>query len=142
MFDNIDIERSLKNAQTSLLIMLLLTIFNVAGYFFTSGFYFPYSAIAPYVLTDIAFYYQLNVLYVVAAAIIAAYVAIGLVARSKPIWYIAAFILFTIDTIVLVAWLFLFLSFDIVYIMDIAFHIWVLVTLFKGSVAAYRQMIA
>lgn len=142
MFENIDIEKSLKNAQTSLLIMIILTIFNIFGMFFGTGLYVPYSAILPSVFAFIAIEYQLVVFIFLILLIIGFYVAVALIARKNPIWYGGAFALYVIDSIVMVFWFMYFTDFNIMTMLDVIFHGWILLSLFKGSVAAYKNMVA
>lgn len=141
MFENIDIEKSLKTAQTSLLIMILLTIFNVIGIFFKTGLYVPYSAIMPSVFAFFALEYQVTAFIALILIVIGFYVAVAYIAQKKPIWYGGAFALYVIDSIVMILWFFYFAEFNIVTMLDIIFHGWILIALFKGSVAAYKKMI-
>lgn len=142
MFENIDIEKSLKNAQTSLLIMILLTIFNIIGMFFGTGLYVPYSAILPSVFAFFAIEYQQFVFLFLILIVIGFYVAAAWIAREKPIWYGGAFALYVIDTIVMFLWFLYFTNFNITTMLDIIFHGWILVSLFKGTLAAYKNMVA
>ncbi len=141
MFKNIDIDQSIKSAQTSLLIMILLTTFNVIGILFGTGLYLPYSAILPSAIAFFAIEYQLYILLFLILIILGFYVGVGLVARNKPIWYIGATTLYIIDTIAMFIWLFFFTNFNIVNMLDLIFHGWILYSLTKGSVAAYRKMV-
>lgn len=137
MFKNIDIDQSLKNAQTSLLIMIVLTIVNVMGSLLGKGLYLPYSAILP---NTILFYASANQMYLfilIVFILIGLYVGVAILARNNPIWYIGATTLYIIDSIV-----FLILLFNNRGNMfDVFFHAWILYSLTKGSVAAYRKMI-
>lgn len=142
MFENIDIEKSLKTAQTSLLIMILLTIFNVIGMFFGTGLYVPYSAILPSVFAFFALEYQVMVFIALILIVIGFYVAVAYISQRKPIWYGGAFALYVIDSIVMLFWFFYFTDFNIMTMLDIIFHGWILLSLFKGTVAAYKNMVA
>lgn len=142
MFENIDIEKSLKTAQTSLLIMILLTIFNVIGMFFGTGLYVPYSAILPSVFAFFALEYQVMVFIALILIVIGFYVAAAYIAQKKPIWYGGAFALYVIDSIVMFFWFFYFTEFNIMTMLDVIFHGWILVSLFNGTVAAYKNMVA
>jgi hypothetical protein len=142
MFENIDIEKSLKNAQTSLLIMILLTIFNVIGMFFATGLYVPYSAILPSVFAFFAIEYQLVVFVFLILLVIGFYVGAAYIAQKKPIWYGGAFALYVIDSIVMILWFFYFTEFSMMTMLDVIFHGWILLSLFKGTLAAYKNMVA
>ena len=141
MFKNIDLEQSIKNAQTSLVIMIVLTLINVIGMLFGSSFYLPYSAMLPAFLTNQAIINQLNTMYIFVVLVIALYSGIAVIARDKPIWYIGALLLYVIDTGLVIFLLFTRPSFNIIELMDVAFHGWILYSLTKGSVAAFRTMV-
>ncbi len=137
MFKNIDIDQSIKNAQTSLLIMILLTIVNVLGALFGLGLYLPYSAILP---NTILFYASANQLYLfllLIFIIIGLYIGVAILAKKNPIWYIGATTLYILDTIIFLILLFSNRG----NMFDVVFHAWILYSLFKGSVAAYRKMV-
>lgn len=140
MFENIDIEKSLKTAQTSLLVMILLTIVNVAGLLIGGGLYLPYSAIIPYAIVFFSETITIEII-TISLLFVGFYVGVGVMSQNKPIWLIGALVMYTIDTLVLFFFFFNY-GFDIVRILELLFHGWILISLFKGSVAAYKDMIA
>ncbi|MDD2371563.1 MAG: hypothetical protein PHQ32_06135 [Firmicutes bacterium] len=141
MFENIDIDQSLKSAQTSLLIMILLTTANAVGILFGTGFYLPYSAFLPSAIAQFAIEYNLYILLFLILIIIGFYVGVGLIARTNPIWYIGATAFYILDTVALFFYLFFFTDFNVVKMLELIFHGWILYSLTKGSVAAYRKLI-
>lgn len=140
MFENIDIEKSLKTAQTSLLIMILLTIVNVVGLFFDGGLYLPYSAIIPYAIIFFADTITIEII-IISLLFIGFYVGVGVISQTKPIWFIGALLMYFIDSLIIFFYFFIY-GFDMVRILELLFHGWILVSLFKGTLAAYKKMVA
>ncbi len=134
-------------AFTAINLVLLLTNMNR---------YFLFSASIPYVFTSLtmylcgmmpAEYYEgmgpleflpANLFYVALAISIlsvALYVLCGILSRKHRIgWLIAALVLFSLDT----AFMVLSYGIDVSMIMDIVFHVWVLVILIQGVSAHYK----
>ena len=126
-------EQEYKNARTNLLLMLILTVVNIALYLVGADVMMLFSATVPYYAA--AFAFELGaplVLPLMSVALIslAAYLLCWIFSKKHYGWMIAALVLFVLDSLAL-AVLYLSVS-DASGIMDAIIHVWVLWYLIKG----------
>ncbi len=124
-----------KAAMASFLTFVILTYVNIALGIIGTGLNFPFSAIIPQILIELAWYpsdFSLAVpagILIFAAFLIASvYLALYLLSRKRDWPIMTALILIIIDTVVL---LFLSIGNFADLIIDILFHIWVLTSMIK-----------
>lgn len=145
-----NLENGIKNAKSSMVLALVLTLINTVilflGYFdiFVMNISFPYSLFT----TSIHFvwaidalstgYIEIGIIYAATAILVTGFfIAPLLVIKTKPKWLIAAAIAVLIDTIYMVyVYMSLFQSND--YLFDVLFHAWLLVTIVLGIIAAFK----
>jgi len=72
--------------------------------------------------------------FALALIVIGLYLACWLLSKNTRVFMLFALIFFGIDTLVFLAFVF-FLGFDTSYILDIAFHGWILIFLIRGTMA-------
>ena len=129
-FDNSSLAmRRYKRARGSLLGMLLLTVINTVLAAVGSLTYFVFSDYLAYSLAlSGRLYYEDSglTLYIVLGCVFAALVLLPYLLC----WLIAALVLFSIDTVMLVWDALMFM--EIAFVLDIAFHIWLIVELILG----------
>ncbi len=151
------LETKYKNARSNLLLVLLFTIINIVLLVAKSDVYFLFSAYIPYALVTLGMavcgmfpteYYteELSGLEFLPTSVFAVILGIALVItamyliswifskNNKVGWLIFALVIFAIDT----AGMLLFSEIQLDGIIDIAFHIWVIVSLSMGINACYK----
>ena len=140
-------------ARTNLLLMIVFSLFNVLMLAANSGVYFLFSASIPYLLTDLGMmlcgmypqeYYEgleamiffdksfFVALLVISLLILAVYLLCWIFSKKKCGFLIGALVLFSIDTVIMI------ISYGLSSIIDLAFHIWVIVILAMGISAHYK----
>lgn len=141
---NVDSEtmqiRNLQTARLNFLIVAAFTLINVILAALGGDYYFLFSSFIPHYLTLIAVYANDVVLLVcmvaVAVLFIAFYVLCWWMSKTKPkLWLSVALAVFAVDTV------FMFIvcrNFLADMIVDIVFHVWVIVYLIIGVVAASK----
>lgn len=144
------LENGIKNAKSSMVLALVLTLINTVilflGYFdiFVMNVSFPYSLFT----TSVHFvwaidalstgYVEIGILYAATAILVTGFfIAPLLLLNSKPKWLIAAAVAVLADTIYMV---FVYTSFfqSNDYLFDVFFHAWLLVTIVLGIIAAFK----
>ena len=145
-----NVENGIKNAKSSMVVALVLTLINTVilflGYFdiFVVNVSFPYSVFT----TSIHFvwaidalstgYVEMGLFYATTAILVTGlFVGPLLIIKTKPKWLIAAAIAVIIDTIYMV-YIYSSLIQSNDYLFDLMFHAWLLVTIVLGIVAAFR----
>jgi hypothetical protein len=145
-----NLENGLKNAKSSMVVALVLTLINTVilflGYFdiFVINLSFPYSVFT----TSIHFvwaidalstgYVEMGIFYAATAIIVTGlFVAPLLIIKTRPKWLIAAAIAVIIDTVYMV-YIYMSLIQSNDYLFDLLFHGWLLVTILLGIVAAFK----
>lgn len=159
-------ERKFATGRSNLLLVIFFTLINTVLCLTKSATYFLFSAYVPYTLTyeamwwggkmsaedyynmfgvtkdemQLLFYPQsvFNIMVALAAIIIIAYLLCWIFSKKRPGWLIFALALFAIDTIVMVLMSLFYYVFDTGMILDWVFHVWVLVYLFSGIIAARK----
>lgn len=150
------LEMQYRTARMNLLLMAVFTAINITLISFGSSTYFLFSASIPYFLVFLgavtsgrmpAEYYEefeMTLEYVnptffwimlaIAIVTILLFVLCWIASKKHVGWLIAATVLFGIDTV----GMFYLYGFNINMLLDIAFHIWVLVYLIIGLVAHHK----
>ena len=146
------------SARGNLLAVILFTLVNIVLLVTKSGFYFLFSAFIPYMLVDEAWFYtgrypaelyeeyypgmifsEDKLLYIclaIAIVIVAVYFIFWLFSKNNRAgWLVATLVFFSLDTVSLLLYSFLYVTFDPRSIIDILFHAWVLYYLINGLVA-------
>ena len=129
-FDNSSLAlRRYKRARSSLLLMMLFTVINTVQAAMGSLSYFVFSDYLAYycALFGRAFYEESGLtLYIVVGCAFAALILVPYLLG----WLIAALVMFIIDTVLVIVDAIGFM--EISYLLDIAFHIWLIVELILG----------
>lgn len=151
------LEQKYNNASISLYIIALLTVINIVSLLFGGSFYFLVSSSVPYLLVALGMLFcgmfpeeeyvgelaNLHILdksvfpvfVVIAFAIIVLYILSAFFAKNKKVgWLIFALVFFCVDTLLM----FWYYGVAIDIIVDIAFHIYVIVSLSIGINAHYQ----
>ena len=132
---------ALQKGRNNLLMVAGLTVLNIILYYAQSTITFPFSAFLPQAAVAIGLegeYVTGSPIFLVlgiflAVLVIGFYVASALLSKKRPGWFIAALIMFLIDTGILL-W-FCFPGFEVESLIDIAFHCWVLYYLVRAVIA-------
>ncbi|MDE6412435.1 MAG: hypothetical protein K2K42_00855 [Eubacterium sp.] len=135
------LQKRLNTAKTSIILVAVLTLINIISIAFNAKYSFPFSAYIPQLVTAIfgeaaAEQGTNNQLYIgiaIAVIMVLIYVALWLGARKKNGFIIVALVLFSIDTALLLYDVLSYLNTS--FIIDIAFHAWVIYDLILGIVA-------
>lgn len=145
------LETRYKNSRANLLLVVAFTVINIILLVTKSNTYFLFSAYIPYVLVDVgmlfcgmypAEYYDeeftgmrfLNpsvfaVFLVIALIIVALYFISWIFSKNNKVgWLIFALVIFAVDT----AGMLVFMGFGVDGIIDIVFHVWVIISLAMG----------
>ena len=147
---------SFNTARSNLLLLVIFSAINLLMLATNSGTYFLFSASVPYLLTDLGmffcgmypdeFYEGLEgmfffneaffvIMLVISILILAVYLLCWLLSKKNKVgWLIAALAMFGIDTLVM----FGYYGFSADMIIDIVFHVWVIVILVMGIKAHYQ----
>ena len=135
------LENKMKSARHSLLLVLIFTVVNLVLLLADGNTYFLFSASVPYYLTAFGMGMDADAgggvftttALVISAIILAAYLLCWIFSKKRVGWYVAALVLFIIDTALLVL---LALAFEMLAdsIMDLVFHGWVVLELCQALV--------
>ena len=154
------LEARYRNSRLNLLLVVIFTTINMAFLFLDATSYFLFSAAVPYFLTYFGLYFGgkfpaetyadvvpegyefvgygngvVIALTVIAALIVVAYLLCWIFSKKNRVgWIIAALVMFSLDTIVM----FVLSGFSIENLLDILFHIWVLIDLILGISAYFK----
>lgn len=145
MQEIVKLQKRINVAKTTILMVAVLTLINIAAIVFDAAYSFPFSAYIPQFVT-VVFAGSAeqqgtdSILYIgIAIAVLMSlvYVALWFGAKKKNAFLIVALVFFGIDTAFFVYNL--ILSFDASFIIDIAFHAWVIFDLVLG-ISACSQL--
>ncbi len=134
-----NLKNKYKVSRANLLMMVILGLINVVLGAFGASTYFPFSPIFPWIVSWTGYGMSKEVeggiLFVIVALVIALlsllpYLLCWLFSKKHKIWMYIALALFSVDCIFLL-WLALF-PFDPGFLIDIAFHGWVMYYLITG----------
>ena len=149
------LEGRYRGARNNLLLVVVFSAVNIILLAVNSFTYFLFSASVPYMLADIGkflcgkypeeYYAELEVyevlpdtlywvLLALSAVIIVMYLLAFIFSKNKVGWLIFALVFFVLDTAVM----FLYFGINVDMIMDIVFHIWVLISLCMGIHAHFK----
>lgn len=131
--------RTYKIARQNLLLLLVFTAINLVLLVANSDIMFLFSAITPYFIAqfgiELAEYIpaSMGICFVIALAILAVYLLCYLFSKKSFGWIIAALVLFSIDSVMLLGLMLLGLgSLGVFDLINLAFHGWVLYYLISG----------
>lgn len=151
------LKKKYSSAVSNLLVVILFTVVNIVLLFTKSYTYFLFSAYIPYSLTDLGMYlcgkypqevygadyadmvffndWFLITTIVVAAVILVLYLLSWIFARKGKIgWLIFALVFFSVDFLALIV----LNGISLDMLIDLAFHVWVIVILGGGIKAYYK----
>lgn len=134
--------KQVAGARSSLLMVIIFTVVNLAMLLLESGRYFLFSASVPYYMTAIGMGMDLGsgeagigtftiVALVISAVILVFYLLCWLLSKKHPGWFVVAMIGFLLDTLALVG-MCLLMGMLAESIMDLVFHGWVVVELIRA----------
>lgn len=153
------LENKYSSARANLLIVVAFTLINIVLAFTDSSSYFLFSLFIPYMLVLLGAMLTGNlpsaytaaeleiieflpnavfiIMVIVAAAFLAVFVVSWVVTKKKPAigWLIASLVLASIDTGIFV----LFGGISLDTLIDLAFHVWVIVSL-AGGISAHKKL--
>lgn len=144
MTETIKLYRRVNLARSNLIAMTLLTIVNIAAYFFGGDFGFPFSAFFPYAAvifgdifaTELAdpmiFYWGIALASIVLILFIVGY----FLSKKRHGWLIFVTVLYVMD-LIFMTYIY-FPDFDFSALLDYVFHFWVLYYLVLGVIAARK----
>ena len=132
-------------ARSNLLAVIIFTIINLFLTFFNTGVNFLFSATLPQVIFEIFkganFEIESNILLIIglilAIIIIIPYFIFWILAKRIRVFILVALIYFSIDSGILLFFIFS-TEFDVLFLLDIAFHGWILYYLINGVKAWYK----
>ena len=151
------LETKYKNARTNLLLVVILTVINILFLVSQSDTYFVFSAYIPYALISVGMvlcgmypseyygqeYLEMEFLgpsvFMIFAIIAVIFVALYFISwifskNNKGGWLIFALVIFAIDT----GGMFAFVGFELSGLIDIVFHVWVIISLVSGIKACSK----
>ena len=135
MNDITQLKNRYRNGRANLLILALLTAVNIVLILIESDVTFLFSATSPTLVFYIASYLYGSAAGAIAAfSIVAIFLLCYFMSNKHHGWIVAALILFIADCLVLAYFIYAY-GFDTSYLIDIAFHVYVLATLIMGAVA-------
>ena len=125
------------SGRSTLLTILIFTVINIVMLVVQADYYFLFSASVPYYLTLFGMIFDEFVVgtyttsaLVIAAVILGLFLLCWIFSKKRRGWLIAALVMFIIDTVLVIVDAIGFM--EISYLMDIAFHIWLIVELILG----------
>lgn len=145
------LETKIKNARSNLLLVVVFTVVNILLLITDSSTYFLFSAYIPYILTDLGmllcgmypaeFYDEyfpisecldtsaIGFFLGIALVMVALYLVSWIFSKKNKVgWLVFALVIFAVDT----AGMLLFVGFALDSIVDIVFHVWVIISLSLG----------
>jgi len=131
--------------RNNLLAVIILTVVNIILTAFDAGLNFLFSATIPQFVYEIGKSFDLElgtnifmkIGLVMAFIIIVTYFVFWLLSKRIRGFILAALIFFSIDSVVLLS-LILIVDFEVSYLLEIAFHGWILFYLINGTRAWYK----
>ena len=155
--DRQTLEKRFNSSRHNILLVIVFTLINIVFVVANTGTYFLFSAFVPYMLADLGMYFGgmypaeyyegelldlqgfgtviLVVFLAIAVIILALYLLCWIFSKKNRMgWMIFALILFSIDT----AGMLLLSGIQLDGILDIVFHIWVIVSLSMGISACHK----
>ncbi len=138
-------ENLYQGSRHNLLAVLFFTVINMVMLLTRSGNYFLFSAAIPYYLAFWGYVFDGYIIstytvtaLVPATIVLVVYLLCWLMSQKRSGWLIVALVLFAVDTLGMLSMMLLSSSGIAVWIMDIVFHAWVLISLSRGLMAASK----
>ena len=139
------LQKQVAGARSSLLLVIVFTVVNLAMLLLDSGTYFLFSASVPYYMTAFGMGMDLGmgeagigtftlIALGISAVVLVLYLVCWLLSKKRPGWIVVAFVAFILDTLALLG-LCLMMDKLVDSIMDLVFHAWVVVSLMQGIIA-------
>ncbi len=131
-----DLQNKYSQSRGNLLVLIVLTVVNIAILFTDMNTMFLFSFTIPYWFSAFAYFLELHTLYIVAAVFLIVYLACWFFSKKHFGWFIPALILFILDIVYLV-----YITIDMGEggnIFDIVIHIWALYYLVMGIINGYK----
>lgn len=139
------LQKQVAGARSSLLLVIVFTVVNLAMLLLDSGTYFLFSASVPYYMTAFGMGMDLGmgeagigtftlIALGISAVVLVLYLVCWLLSKKRPGWIVVAFVAFILDTLALLG-LCLMMDMLVDSIMDLVFHAWVVVSLMQGIIA-------
>lgn len=133
------------SARANLGAVVLLSLVNVVLMVLDAGVSFLFSAVMPQVAINYGWYLDAwlggstyaIIAYAISALWIGAFALCYYLSKKHPGCMTAALVLFCLDCLVLVYWI--YLGFMMEDVLDIVFHVWILYYLIRGVVAARKR---
>lgn len=137
-------ENLIRSARYNLLVAIIFTVLNLVMLLVGSNRYFLFSTSIPYYLTYFGYLfdhytvggYTLTGL-TMAAVFVAAYAVFWFMSKKHSGWFIAALVLFGVDTLAMLLLMLLFGDIGS-WLFEIVFHVWVIISLSRGIAAAAK----
>lgn len=142
------LQKQMAGARSSLLVVLIFTVVNLAMLLLDSNTYFLFSASVPYYMTAFAMGMDIGmgvegigtftlVSLGISVLILVWYLVCWLLSKKRPGWFVAALVAFILDTLALAG---LSVALDMLTdnVMDFVFHGWVIVSLVQGIIAGKK----
>ena len=152
------LQNKYNSARTSLLAMIAFTVVNIVLLFIDSSSYFLFSLYVPYILVFMGLLFTgrlpeisnmeefagfeilpdvvLTVMVVLASIIVLLHLISWIFSKKNRVgWLIFALVLFSIDTV----FMFLMQGISVDTIIDVVFHVWVIVSLANG-IRAHKKL--
>lgn len=139
------LHKQVAGARSTLLLVIIFTVINLAMLLLDSGTYFLFSASVPYYMTAFGIGLDLGmgeagigtftlIALGISVVVLVFYLLCWLLSKKHPGWFVAALVAFLLDTLALVG---LCLMMDMLTdsIMDLVFHGWVVLELVRAVVA-------
>ena len=152
------LQNKFRSARTNLLIVVAFTLINIIALFSDGSYYFLFSLFVPYFLAMASVIiripelftpaewatisqlpdFVLNIPLIIAAIILLVFLACWFFSKKKIGWITAALVLVCVDTV-----LYVLLGFNLEdvtgFLVDLAFHAWVIVSL-VGGISAHKKL--
>jgi hypothetical protein len=139
------LHKQLAGGRNNLLLVIVFTVVNLAMLLLDSGTYFLFSASVPYYMTAFGMGMDMGMAEAgigtftlialgISAVVLVFYLLCWLLSKKRPGWLVVAFVAFILDTLALLG-LSVMLEMLTDNIMDLAFHVWVVVSLMQGIIA-------
>jgi len=126
-----------KRSRGNLLLVVAFTVINLLLMAFGSDFYLLFSATIPSLVYGVAYEIGLGAVgLILALVMVAIYLVCYLLSKKYRVFILVAMILFAVDTgFFLVLFFNLLAYFEFMYIVELAFHAWILFYLITGTAA-------
>jgi len=144
MDQKLKLNRTINLARSNLIAMTVLTVVNIAAYFFGGDFGFPFSAFFPYAAVIFGDIFATELLdpmllywgMALAAIVLILFLTGYFLSKKRHGWLMFVSILYVLDLLFMT--FIYFPDFDFSALLDYVFHFWVLYYLIMGVIAARK----